>query len=1171
MNNCDAVFDNENKERQVAVVKNRLKTEIGVWLESLSLQLTKVGKELLEEAEKKLDDAIAEAKKGDTCLEDILEIVFVPRPLSSVGYLCHGSVLPSCLTLVLSTALTEVKVGARIVLDVEGPTSKVKDQVLVSVRYPQSTKEETCQCQGKNLQYSIVLPCEGLYTVTATLYKENIEGSPLIIPVFTDPSKVLGQIGISAAGNEGAVPAVDTRGQGQKVVAPPATAVPVPSKLTLPVEYVMGTMCLAKWGKDGIWYNAKIDKDCRERGVEVTFMNYNNSDFVKRENIVFSEEELPEGALVDGGVDQLVAGDLVVAKWQEDGVWYNAEILRKELGRYLVLFIDYGNEALVEAQEVLLDVLDIPEREVLDMNVEVLREAVLDSMDGVGVEATCRVQKWSVGNDCLARWLQDGKWYNAIVDEVILNSAESPAEEYLVTFTDYGNSEIVTVEDLAVNVDEIPVEERLLDENVVSSDSGKREPSPKPQFLKAEHDTYYTRKETEVNVPQEFKTRFTATNDEEHNTNVIETNRKVLKKGAKVTVKKGEDNTWHKAVIHEVIAPDKLYIVRYEGNGQYGGAPPEDVVLGWGNQEFMKDACTQQVENEEVDLKWNVGDQCIARWSVDNVWYNAKIVGVGHGNIIVKFVDYGNEDNVIPEHVLKTVDEIPPHSFIDENVDKVGKNYQVKSEVILSNKVTSPRDDISEFKNKPTEKAPRPLRPGSHVQAKILAKAVSAATGSCLGGTRETKQFIISDKDSEQKLAIKTREAERCSVNAGVKERTDPRIDGQKNYRNVKVERGVLPDAPCVVKCSEDGVWYNGMVTEVYGDGTALVYFVDYGNSERVKGENIVRGPDHIPLGERVDSHVHGVAAGEEGVKNISFLSLCRMKDGMSSLACKEIMTIHDLQGPVGVTILPDKSMVVACKDANCVSRYNINGEFLGYLQPGREFVKPSDILSLSSGELVVRDERGLQLFGTQLKFVKCVAEKWIDHCFGLAEDDEGKIVTINHNPSSEDSTTKITAPNTTDVFFIDKISDRVLKRIEMVDLIIDAAESLQNQSLQPEMSFCKSLAFRNKKLYVVDHGLDCIFILSKDGTESEMFGRRGNNGGEFRDPAGLVVDDDGTMMVVDSRNHRLQLIDDKLWFAGMVEVDPPLARPSGIFVEGMDILVTNYQGKSVVRYKIVD
>ena len=288
-----------------------MKTEIGAWLESLALKLTKIGKDLLEEAERKLDDGVARANNGETCIEDVLEMRFVPRPLSAVGYLCHGSVLPSCLSLVLSTAINKVKVGAKIVLDVEGPASKVRDQVLVSVRYPQSSKEETCQ--EENLQYSIVLPYEGLYTVTATLYKENIVGSPLIIPVFTDPGTVLGQIGLSVGGYGVAVPGVDTGGQEQVVVGLPSlpgVGVPSPSKLSSPVEYVRGTMCLARWGNDGIWYNAKIDKDCKERGVEVTFINYNNSDFVERENIVFSEEELPEGAFVDSSPHQLVAGDL---------------------------------------------------------------------------------------------------------------------------------------------------------------------------------------------------------------------------------------------------------------------------------------------------------------------------------------------------------------------------------------------------------------------------------------------------------------------------------------------------------------------------------------------------------------------------------------------------------------------------------------------------------------------------------------------------------------------------------------------------------------------------------------------------------------------------------------------------------------------------------------------
>merc|ERR1719244_885552 len=141
--------------------------------------------------------------------------------------------------------------------------------------------------------------------------------------------------------------------------------------------------------------------------------------------------------------------------------------------------------------------------------------------------------------------------------------------------------------------------------------------------------------------------------------------------------------------------------------------------------------------------------------------------------------------------------------------------------------------------------------------------------------------------------------------------------------------------------------------------------------------------------------------------------------------------------------------MVVACKDANCVSRYNINGEFLGVVKPGREFVKPSDILTLASGELVVRDDRGIQLFGSDLQFIKFVAEEWIDRCFGLAEDDEGRIITINQKPSSCGSVVKITSANNTDVFFIDKMTNKVVKRIEMVDLIVDAVELLGN--LEPD------------------------------------------------------------------------------------------------------------------------
>ena len=45
------------------------------------------------------------------------------------------------------------------------------------------------------------MPCEGMYTVTATLYDQNITGSPLVVPLFEDPGKVLREIGMRMTGD----------------------------------------------------------------------------------------------------------------------------------------------------------------------------------------------------------------------------------------------------------------------------------------------------------------------------------------------------------------------------------------------------------------------------------------------------------------------------------------------------------------------------------------------------------------------------------------------------------------------------------------------------------------------------------------------------------------------------------------------------------------------------------------------------------------------------------------------------------------------------------------------------------------------------------------------------------------------------------------------------------
>ena len=71
------------------------------------------------------------------------------------------------------------------------------------------------------------------------------------------------------------------------------------------------------------------------------------------------------------------------------------------------------------------------------------------------------------------------------------------------------------------------------------------------------------------------------------------------------------------------------------------------------------------------------------------------------------------------------------------------------------------------------------------------------------------------------------------------------------------------------------------------------------------------------------------------------------------------------------------------------------------------------------------------------------------------------------------------------------------------------------------------------------DMGLDCVYVLSlKNGEkQAEMFGSTGDQDGQFRSPAGLIVDSSGTMIVVDSNNHRLQMVDTNYSYCGDVQV----------------------------------
>ena len=103
----------------------------------------------------------------------------------------------------------------------------------------------------------------------------------------------------------------------------------------------------------------------------------------------------------------------------------------------------------------------------------------------------------------------------------------------------------------------------------------------------------------------------------------------------------------------------------------------------------------------------------------------------------------------------------------------------------------------------------------------------------------------------------------------------------------------------------------------------------------------------------------------------------------------------------------------------------------------------------------------------------------------------------------------------------------------------------------------------------MLDLGLDCVFVVND--TTANMFGKRGKEGGEFRDPTDIVVDDVGNMMVLDSRNMRIQVINGETEYLGCLKVNSPLARPSRFYLdtENKELYISNKLSKNVLRCKI--
>jgi len=67
-------------------------------------------------------------------------------------------------------------------------------------------------------------------------------------------------------------------------------------------------------------------------------------------------------------------------------------------------------------------------------------------------------------------------------------------------------------------------------------------------------------------------------------------------------------------------------------------------------------------EPPAVAWQWSVGDKCMAKYWEDNMYYNAEVTGLSKKTCVVKFLEYGNFEEVLQDDCLPLTEEPVNHS-----------------------------------------------------------------------------------------------------------------------------------------------------------------------------------------------------------------------------------------------------------------------------------------------------------------------------------------------------------------------------------------------------------------------------------------------------------------------------------------------------------------------------
>lgn len=118
-------------------------------------------------------------------------------------------------------------------------------------------------------------------------------------------------------------------------------------------------------------------------------------------------------------------------------------------------------------------------------------------------------------------------------------------------------------------------------------------------------------------------------------------------------------------------------------------------------------------------------------------------------------------------------------------------------------------------------------------------------------------------------------------------------------------------------------------------------------------------------------------------------------------------------------------------------------------------------------------------------------------------------------------------------------------------------------------LSLPSDVAVNKQRVYIVDGGNHRIVVFDHQGKYLFAVGGEGTSVGQFSNPVGIDVGDDGRIYVADKDNHRIQIFskDGKFLKSFQVKSDDKLVRPVDVVVgsEGKEIYVTGNNNHKVM------